>query len=267
MTISIQSSNPALAALEALALQQGGAANAGAASAGAQTNAATPAASPATESAAAILNVSVGSPVPSLSGGALSSASAADAAVSAGSSIETLLAQMRQDALSAADPTLGDDARAALDTGFQADKASIAQTVAGASVDGLNLIDGSSGSGIGATLAGINLSLGGPLIGLSSDSSLADPASASAIADQLGAAADNVSQAVGQIAAQGQAIQTHLSVVAQAGLALQPSLGGSVNSSLSADGARLAALQVQQQLSASTGPVASQSQGILALFR
>ena len=214
--------------------------------------------------------MSSGATGPSLRGGAaLSSASAADAAVSAGSSIESLLTQMRQDALSAADPGLGDDARAALDTGFKADLATISQTVAGASVDGLNLIDGSAGSGAGATLAGINLSIGGPLIGLSNDSSLADPASAGAIADQLGAALENVGQAVGQIAAQGDAIETHLSVVAQAGLAVQPSLGGSVNNSRSADGARLAALQVQQQLSTSSGPVASQSCRAysLALFR
>jgi flagellin-like hook-associated protein FlgL len=264
MTISIQSSNPALAALEALALQQGGAANAGTA---AGVTPATTTAPPAADSAAAIVSVGAGPSSTSLSGGFLSSASAADAAVSAGSSIESLLGQMRQDALSAADPGLDSDARAALDTGFKANMASIGQAVAGASVDGLNLIDGSSGSGAGATLAGINLSIGGPLIGLASDSSLSDPAGAAAIAEQLGSAVDNVGQAMGQIAAQGQAIQTHLSVIAKAGLALQPSLGGAVNSSLGADGARLAALQVQQQLSASSGPVASQSQGILALFR
>jgi flagellin-like hook-associated protein FlgL len=261
MTISIQSTNPALAALESLALQRGGSANAG--SAPAQTS---PAATPA-DSGSTILSLSGGASISGVPSGLLAMASAADAGVSAGNAIEGLLARMRQDALSAADPGLASDARRALDTGFKADMATISSAVAAASVDGVNLIDGSTATASGATVAGIDLSLGGPLIGLASDSSLADPANAAAIADQLGSAVDNVGQAVGQIAAQGQALNTHLSLVAQAGLALQPGLAGAVNSSLDADGARLAALQVQQQLSTS-GPIASQApQAILALFR
>jgi len=264
MNINIQSSNSALAALETLALLQGGAANAGAAT-GTQTSPAA-AASPNNPSAA-ILDVSnSAASVGAQTSGLITSSSASDAAVSAGGAIEGLLAQMRQDAVSAADPTLSSDARAALNTGFQADLATISSTVAGASVDGVNLIDGSTAAG--ATVSGADLSVGGPLIGLSSDSSLSDPASAAAIADQLGSAVGNVGQAVGQIAAQGQALQAHLSLVAQAGLALQPGLAGAVNTGLDADGARLAALQVSQQLSASTGSIASQApQAILALFR
>jgi flagellin len=264
MTINIQSTNPALAALETLALLQGGAANAGTATA-TQTPETT-AASPANTSAAILDISSAGASVGAQTGGLVTSSSASDAAVSAGGAIEGLLAQMRQDAVSASDPSLSSDARAALDTGFQADLSTISSTVAGASVDGVNLIDGSTAAG--ATVSGVDLSIGGPLIGLASDSSLSDPASAAAIADQLGSALDNVGQAVGQLAAQGQALQTHLSLVAQAGLASQPGLAASVNTGLDADGARLAALQVSQQLSGSTGALASQApQAILALFR
>jgi flagellin-like hook-associated protein FlgL len=264
MTISIQSPNPALAALEALALQQGGAARSGTAAA-AQTSLSTTAPS---DPGAAIFAVSGGAPIGGLPSSLITSASATDAAVAAGGAIEGLLAQMRQDALSAADPSLAADARATLDTGFKADMATISSAVAGASVDGMNLIDGSAAGAASTTVSGIDLSLGGPLIGLGGDSGLADPASSAAIADQLGSAVDNVGQAVGQIAAQGQALQAHLSLVAQAGLALQPALAGAVNTGLDADGARLAALQVQQQLSASAGSIASQApQAILALFR
>jgi flagellin len=262
MTISIQSSNPALAALEALAPQPGGAAAAGAAAAQ------LPPIGSSTGSSAAIISVSAGATLGSLPNGLVTAASASDAAVAAGGAVGSLLAQMRQDALTAADPGLAADARSALDTGFKADLATLTSTVASASVDGVNLIDGSTPTTSSATVSGINLSLGGPLIGLAGDSSLSDPSSAAAIAAQLGQAVGAVGQAVGQIAAQGQALNTHLSLMAQANLSLQPALASAVNGGLDADGASLAALQVQQQLSASTGSIASQGpQAILALFR
>ncbi len=274
MSISIQNSNPALATLEALALQQAGATNAGTASASAASAAAVnaSAANPA-DSLSAILDLSGGaSAASSLNGmsGILGSASAADIAVAAGNQVESLLAQMRQDALTAANPTTTADARAALNKGFQSDVAAISAAVSNASFNGVNLIDGSTASAgaNGAALTGVDLTPTGPLIGLSAGASLSDPATAASIANQLGAAIDNVGQALGQVAAQGQAIGAHLSVVAQAGLALQPSLVGQITPNLSAEGASLAALQVQQQLSSSAGAIASQTpQAILALFR
>jgi flagellin len=271
MTISIPSSTPSLSALETLALlQQGASANAGSAS---TTVSATSPAGAADSGAAAIVDVNGGaSAAASLSGmsGIIGSASTADLAVTAGGAVQSLLAQMRQDAVSASDPTLGADSRAALDSGFQSDLAQISQTVAGASFNGVNLLDGSTANAgaDGAALNGIDLTPTGSLIGLPAGASLSDPSSAAAIASQLGTAIDNVGQAVGQIAAQGQAIATHLSVVAQAGLSLQPSLGSQVNGGLDADGARLAALQVQQSLASTGSSVASQApQAMLALFR
>ena len=265
MSISIQGANPALSALEALAAQRNGGA-----AAGPSTSAA---ASANSDSGSAILDVSGGAAAAaSLDGisGILGSASAADIAVGAGSVVEGLLAQMRQDALSAADPSASSDTRATLDAGFQSDLAAISQTVSGASFNGVNLVDGSTGSAgaDGATLNGVDLTPSGPLIGLAAGASLTDPAGAASIAGQLGHAIDNVGKAVGQIASQGQAIATHLSVVAQAGIALQPSLSGAINTGLDADGARLAALQVQQQLTTTGAPLASNTpQAILALFR
>jgi flagellin len=267
MSISIQGANPAISALETLALQQHGGTAAG------SSAAASAAANAKADSGAAILDVSGGAAAAaSLDGisGILGSASAADVAVGAGGVVESLLGQMRQDALSAADPSASSDTRATLDAGFQSDLAAISQTVSGASFNGVNLIDGSTGSAgaDGATLNGVDLTPTGPLIGLPAGASLNDPASAASLADQLGKAIDNVGQAVGQIASQGQAIATHLSVVAQAGIALQPSLSGSINPGLDADGARLAALQVQQQLTTTSSPLASNTpQAILALFR
>jgi flagellin len=179
--------------------------------------------------------------------------------VAAGTSIQSLLAQMRDDAVSASNTALDSTSRAALNADFKTNLAQIQQAIASADVGGVNLIDGSvSGAAnvSAATLTGVNLSLGGPLIGVGADAS------------QLGSAIGNVGQAVDQISAQGQAIDSHLSLLAQAGLSLSPAVAGAVNTGLDSDGARLAALQVQQQLSLAGGGIANQSpNAILSLFQ
>lgn len=186
-----------------------------------------------------------------------------------------LLAQMRQAAIGAADPNLSASDRAGLNASFQSDLAQIDPTVAQASVGGVNLIDGSiagslqpSADGAGVTLTAANLSLSGPLIGLSAGANLSDPAGAAAIAGQLQSAIAGVNQAVGQIAAQGQWIESHLDLVSQAQLASSVGASGLVGGDLDADGARLQALQIQQQLQAGGYAVSDgASQSILSLFR
>jgi flagellin-like hook-associated protein FlgL len=264
MTISIQSSSAALIALETLNSQTGPAAGAASSPLLDSSSGADPSSSDTVLLSGGAAAAALGG----LSGGLADSASIADAAVSAGNVIEGLLARMRQDAISASDPSAGDDARAALDSGFKTDLAKIQAAIAGATVGGVNLIDGSSTSAVGqsATLTPVNLSLGGPLIGLSPSASLASPSDAEALAAQLGTAIDNVGKAIGQISAQGQAIQDHLSLIAQAGLSL--SSGGDSSGALDQDGARLAALQIQQQLSQTGASIGNQTpQAILSLFR
>jgi hypothetical protein len=265
MSISIQGSAAAqLATLESLTTQSGKSTGAGATS---PLGATTP-----QNSTASIIDLSGGAPsLGGVSSGLATSASIADAAVAAGTTIESLLARMRQDATTAAEPKLDGGARSALDSGFKANLAQIQRAIASASVGGVNLLDGTTTGATNvsaATLTGVNLSLGGPVIGVGPDASLADPATAAAIAGQLGDALGKVGQAVDQISAQGQAIEGHLSVVAQAGLALLPGVAAGVNGGLNADGARLAALQVQQQLSLTNSSVASQApNAILSLFQ
>jgi flagellin len=271
MSISIQGSTAAqLATLESLTSQSSAAGGAGATNAGATGAGATSLLNALTSQqvpSSSIIDLSGGTAATAgVSAGLATSASIADAGVASGTTIEGLLAQMRQDAVSASDPTLDSDSRAALDSGFKANLAKIQQAISGAGVDGVNLLDGSAVNGANvsaATLTGVNLSLGGPLIGVGADASLSDPATAGAVATALGTAIDKVGAAVNQISAQGQSIEGHLAVVTQAGLGIS-----GVNGGLDADGARLAALQVQQQLSLSNGSVASQSpNAILALFQ
>ncbi|HEY1752447.1 MAG TPA: hypothetical protein VGG29_14400 [Caulobacteraceae bacterium] len=265
MSISIQTSSAAMATLESLTPHAG-------ASAGAGGPATLLSQGQGSASASTIVDLSGGAAsaqLNGLSGGLATSASIADAAVAAGSSIQDVLAQIRQDAVAASSPDLDDDTRAALNAGFQAGLAQIQAAVGAAGVGGVNLIDGSVSGELsaqqapGATLTGTNLTAAGPLIGLPAGASLADPTSAAAIADQLGQAIDNVGHAVGEIAAQGQAINSHLGVVAQAGASLS-----GVDPNLDADSARLAALSVQQQLTLTGAPIGNQApSAILSLFR
>jgi flagellin len=266
MSISIQSSAAAqLATLEALTTQPGAAASTGATSLLDAINTQ----SDPSQNASSIIDLSGGAP--GVSAGLATSASIADAAVAAGTSIEGLLAQMRQDAVSASNPTLDSNSRAALNSDFKANLAQIQKAVSSADVDGVNLIDGSVNGAANvsaATLTGVNLSLGGPTIGLGADASLGDASTASAIASQLSQTIGKVGQVVDQISAQSQAIEGHLSVLAQAGLSLSPAVAGAVNTGLDSDGARLAALQVQQQLTLNGGSIANQSpNAILSLFQ
>jgi flagellin len=269
MTINIQSSTSALATLEALTNQTASASTS-------NTNASTSlldATAPASQ-ASSIIDLSGGATaaLSGLSAGLSTSASIADAGVAAGTSVQGLLSQMRQDALSASNPAVGTDTLAALNAGFQTDLQQIAATISSAGVGGVNLVDGSitgqasSQQAPGASLTGVNLSVGGPLIGVSAGASLSDPVTAASLANQLDAAIDNVSQAVSQISSQSDSIQSNLALVAQAGLASNGMSG--VDPSLDSDGARLTALQVQQQLAVGGESIGNQApQAILALFR
>jgi hypothetical protein len=251
MTISVQSPTTALPALDTLV---GAQTNAGALApdqAGSQGLQERSGAQP-----SAILDLSSTGGIAAQTQGLAQAATIVDAAVSDGGAVTSLLAQMRQAALSAADPATTADARTQLSQGFRSDLARIDQLVSQANVGGVNLLDGSvqgalavggaPGDAGAVALNGTNLSLAGPVLGLSASADIADPATATSLADALGAAGGRAQAAVDGLAAQGQAIQAHLGVIIQAGLSLSPSLSGGVASAIDQDGARLQALQVQQ---------------------
>jgi hypothetical protein len=255
MTISIQgSSAAALTTLDPLAQQSGVAA-------GASTAATRPATDAAASSAAFIdLSGLSTNGVVGPSSRAANCASIADAAIASGSIVEGLVSQMRDAALGASDPNISSDARGALNAGFQSGLSQIRAAVSAAGVGGVNLIDGSASSQTSGGLATYNFSLGGPVIGVSAGASLSDPATAASIADQLQTVLGNVGSAIGTLTDQANSIEDDLASSFATGLS-------GVDATLDADGARLAALQVQQQLSAGSGSIGNQSTAILALFR
>jgi flagellin len=253
MTISIQGLSAAgLAALDPLASQSSALA----------ASATPPADAETAKPSSAIIDLS------GLSPGALgpassmaSGASIADAAIASGSIIAGLLSQMRDAAISASDPSVSGDARAALNAGFHSGLSQIRAAIGAAGVDGVNLLDGSANGQSSGGLATYDLSLGGPVIGVPADASLGDPAAAASLADQLQRALGGVGQAVSTITGQADAMQSGLAASAQVGSA-------GVDPTLDADGARLAALHIQQQLSTNGASIANQAPAaILALFR
>jgi len=270
MTIAIQNTNANLAALEQL-LGQSASGQGGGPVGGVSSQLLDPSGQPGADPGSTILDVSGGATAAlnGVAGGLADAASVVDAAVSAGGTVASLLTQLQQVAQIASDPGLSSDQLSQLNAGFQAGLAQVQQTVAGASFEGVNLLAGGEApsSGVASSLPSYDLSLGGPLIGVAADASLSDSSTAASLAAQLDESVQNVSSAVGQIAAQGQAIQNHLSLLSQAANSLTPGLASGVNSSLDGDGARLQALQVQQQLSGSGQAISNQSpQAILALF-
>ncbi|HTX50611.1 MAG TPA: hypothetical protein VME40_14590 [Caulobacteraceae bacterium] len=269
MTTAIQSTNANLALLEQLLSQSAGG-QSGAFVGGAPSRPLDPSGQMGADPGSTVLDVSgaAAAALNGVAGGLADAASAVDAAVSAGGTVASLLTQLQQVAQIASDPGLSSDQLSQLNSGFQAGLAQVQQTVAGAAFGGVNLLAGDQPtSSAASSLPAYDLSLGGPLIGLAADASLSDPNTAASLAAQLDDSVQNVSSAVGQIAAQGQAIQNHLSLLSQAADSLAPGLASGVNSSLDGDGARLQALQVQQQLSGSGQAISNQSpQAILALF-
>jgi len=200
--------------------------------------------------------------------------SIADLAVDAGQSVASLLATLKDQATAAVDPSLDPTARQTLNGDFKSVLGQIASTVAQASFDGVNLLDGESlaglnlpaSAGAGLSLSAQNLTLGGPIVTLAATSSLGTPsAAASALADVTNSLS-NIETALKALSDQASQISAHGSILGQLSGALQA--GTTANGSADADGARLLALQVQQQLGAQSQPIANQSpQLVLSLFR
>jgi flagellin len=203
--------------------------------------------------------------------------SIADVALSAGQSVVDLLNQLKQTALSAEDTQLDSTSRQSLNTDFSGLLQRITTTLQSASFDGANLLDGSSGNlnflasadaSQSVTLPAQNLSLGGAIITLSSTASITTAAAASAMMSQIDASIANVTSALADIGDQSKLINSHNTLVQNLSAVLQTGRGDLIDADTAADSARLAALQVQQQLSQQALSMANSMPSVLlSLFR
>lgn len=203
--------------------------------------------------------------------------SISDVALSAGQSVMDLLDQLKQTALSAQDPQLDAPSRQSLNTDFTGLLKRITTTLQNASFDGANLLDGSTGNlnflasadaSQSVTLPAKDLSLGGGIITLSSTASVTTASAASLMTSQIDAAIANVTSALADIGDQSKLISAHAALVQNLSSVLQSGMGDLIDADTAADSARLAALQVQQQLSQQTLGVANSMPSVLlSLFR
>jgi flagellin len=208
-----------------------------------------------------------------LSAGLDKAASVADAALSAGQSVSDLLSQMKALAGAVSD---GSTSGVGVDSAFAGLLHEVSTVVSNAGFNGVNLLDGTSGpsvtvgagSGGTVTLATENLSLGGPVITVSADASVSTQTAATGVLNSIDASLANLSAALDQIGSQANQIQAHAGFVSRLSQVLASSSDPNIAPPTSADGARLMALQVQQQLAVQGGPIANaNSQVVLSLFK
>jgi len=199
-------------------------------------------------------------------------------ALSAGQTVSNLLNTLKGEALSATETSLDSASLTVLNSSFQSTLKQIQQTISSATFSGANLLDGSLTAGIGfmanadatatITLTGLNLSLGGSTIAVPANANISTLSNASAMLSLIESSVTNVNSALSNLGVQSSQLDAHSSFVTTLSDALTVGVGGLVDADVAAESARLAALQVQQQLGAQSLSIANQAPSvILSLFQ
>lgn len=205
-------------------------------------------------------------------------ASISDVALSAGESISDLLNQIKAKVVAAKDNSMDATSRAAVDNDFKALLRQIGNVVRNAEFDGANILDGSLANDIKflanadanayLTLSAKNMTLSGSIITLATTASIGTLTSAAAMLPLVEASIANVNSALGDLGSQARQIEAHSTFVAKLSDVLETGLGNLVDADMAREGARLQALQVQQQLGVQALGIANSApQVILSLFQ
>jgi flagellin len=203
--------------------------------------------------------------------------SAIDVALSAGQSISDLLIQMKQKALSAADPSIDTASRQALNSNFTALRDQITTIVKNAVFNGFNLVDGSTNqvtalaSADGArriTTASQNMKLSGSIVTLSSAASVSTQAKASGLIATIQTSLTNVNSALAQLSSGAAKFSIQSTFSQKLSDTLTAGIGNLVDANMAQESAQLQSLQVRQQLGVQALSIANQApQTVLSLFR
>jgi len=200
-----------------------------------------------------------------------------DVANSAGTTVSNLLTQLQQKALAATDSSLDTASRASLNSDFVSLRNQITSTVANASFNGVNLLNGSvtsitslanaQGTSV-LTTAGENLSLGGTIVTLAATATISTTTAAASALSAVEASLSNVDNALASLGTSSSALDTHLNFVSNLQDTLTTGIGNLVNADLAKESATLQALQTTQQLGIEALSIAnSSSSALLSLFR
>lgn len=203
--------------------------------------------------------------------------SAIDVALSAGQSISDLLIQMKQKALSAADPSIDTASRQALNANFTALRDQISTIVKNAVFNGFNLVDGSTtqiqalASSDGArriTTASQDMSLSGSIVTIATTSSISTLTKASALIATIQTSLSNVNSALAKLSSGAAKFSIQATFTQKLSDTLTAGIGNLVDANMAQESAKLQSLQVKQQLGVQALSIANQSpQAILSLFK
>ena len=203
-----------------------------------------------------------------------------DTATAAGEAVSDLLTQMKEKALAATQPGLSDAAQANYDTDFKQLRDQVTSILTNANFDGQNMVSGTTpddavaiGDSTGAsanniTVAGADLSLGGSIVTLAATADLSDTAAAGTSLTAINTSIDNLSKQLATWGAGSKRLESHADFVSKLQDALNSGIGSMTDADLSAESAKLTALQTKQQLGAQALSIAnSSSQIALSLFQ
>jgi flagellin len=203
--------------------------------------------------------------------------SSVDVAMSAGNSITDLLTQMKEKALAASDTSLDTTSRTAMENDFDSLRDQITSTIANASFNGVDLLDGTTpslaalanASGTARiTVAGQNMSLGGTIVTVGTTASFASATSASALLTTIDDSINNVSAALAQLGTSSTAVGNHITFIGKLQDSLNQGIGNLVDADMAQESAKLQALQTKQSLGVQALSIANQSpQLALSLFK
>jgi flagellin len=203
--------------------------------------------------------------------------SSIDVALSAGQSISDLLIQLKQQALSAADPSLDTASRQALNANFTALRDQITTIVKNAVFNNFNLVDGSTqqiealASSDGTrrvTTQAENLSLSGTIVTLASTATISTQSKASALIGTIQTSLTNVNGALAKLSAGAAKFSIQATFTQKLSDTLTAGIGNLVDANMAQESATLQSLQVKQQLGIQALSIANQApQSILSLFR
>lgn len=204
--------------------------------------------------------------------------SIADIALTSAETVSNLLIQLQERALAATDASLTGDARAALQEDFTTFVGQIQTVLDNAEFDDVNLLNGTNTPGIEfladadtartITLRAQNLTLAGPNITFDpAVNDIATATAAQATLTALQASFENVNTALSALGADARKFEAHNDFVERLQDLLQTGVGDLVDADLAAESARLQALQVQQALGVESLSIAnSRPEAILSLF-
>ena len=200
-----------------------------------------------------------------------------DTAIAAGEGIMELLNEMKAKALAATQTGLSAGSQAALTADFNQLRDQITTVVANASFDGTNMVGttpdsaiglGDSTGGNGITIAGANLSLGGPVVSVATGTSVDTAANASTALGLVNASITALGTQLATWGAGAKRLEVHRQFVGKLQDALNTGIGSLVDADLSAESAKLQSLQVKKQLGIQALSIAnSTTQYALGLFR